>query len=248
MNKINNFVANLNIRTGTSKLSDETRKGLWISLAVVLTFAIIMLIVTFVLKNKYSKKIVSKDEQIELSKLREKNPNYGVVLDGIKKYYKKTVNDHMIAYLVNTIYLNNYESILVSDNNDYVGISLANLANRKTIIDSQTLFRNNKEEILKEFPDLDFKNVFYQPANQTSDLIVSLNEDLSIKNQIDKFLPLLSDNGILIISFDHIKSFKQDKNYLFEKNVRYETAKFGFKNIILIAKNNLNDKIEYNQE
>lgn len=79
-------------------------------------------------------------------------------------------------------------------------------------------------------------------------MIISLCDDLSIEQQINSNLPYLSDRGMLIVSFKTIKDFKNQKNVILDNNLRYETVKISNKNVILLAKNNMNSNNENSKE
>ena len=68
-----------------SILSPQVKLGLGISAAVALIIALIGVVLTFWYKKKLQKKFYSPDEIVEFEKLKITNPNYGIVLEGIKK-------------------------------------------------------------------------------------------------------------------------------------------------------------------
>lgn len=53
---------------------------------------------------------------------------------------------------------------------------------------------------------------------------------------------------MLIVSFKTIKDFKNQKNVILDNNLRYETVKISNKNVILLAKNNMNSNNENSKE
>ena len=85
-------------------LNNNARIGLAISAGIAIFIAVIGLIITLIYKRKLKNKYISPDEEIEIEKLKIKNPNYGIILEGIKKFY----NDYSSDFLVNyKIYLYN---------------------------------------------------------------------------------------------------------------------------------------------
>lgn len=233
-----------------SILSPQVKLGLGISAAVALIIALIGVVLTFWYKKKLQKKFYSPDEIVEFEKLKITNPNYGIVLEGIKKYYDVIWPDFFIAFCVNTIYLNKYSNIYVEDENDYLSISLAALSYQN--VKQHIANKNNikLQQIIKEkqISAKDFKISDQEIAkNERFDFILNL-KTISLPQSIDTFLPYLSDNGILLLNFFDLKQIKASKEFFEKQNLKYETLKFGNKNVILLAKNSVRNKISDERE
>ncbi|MBN0970935.1 BC85_0335 family putative methyltransferase [Mycoplasma phocoeninasale] len=229
----------------SSSLSPQLRTGLAISMIVVLIIAIAILIATLVIKKRLVKKITNPDEQAELAKLKIKNPNYGIVLNGIKKYYENAIaNDFFVAFLINTIYLNKYQNILINDKNDYLAISSAALASSNVLYDNS----GNKnlikyQEIVKEFPDLSELKLSYELPNEKKyDLIFSADKSLKIEDHLEKYLQFLADKGMMIIAIGNYDETKAAKAILKDYQLRYENLKFGNEKVLILAHDEIQSK------
>ncbi|ENY53721.1 BC85_0335 family putative methyltransferase [Metamycoplasma alkalescens] len=239
------FSYKASIFNNTSKLSPNTRIGLIISIFVALGIAIIVLVLSLWYKKRVSKKYLLLNEETEIAKLREKNPNFGIVLDGIKNFYQDSLNDFFTCFVINTIYLNDYEKIYLENNNNYLALSITNLAKKEVSWNGKEDFNLNNE-LKNQFPDLDFsliKNV--DELNDFADLIVLLdlkNQDL--KEVIAKKIPFLKDSGMMIIENNKQEKIKKIQEIARFFDLRYETLKFKNKNVILLAKNNIKEIIE----
>lgn len=155
----------------------------------------------------------------------------------------------MIAFLINTIYLNNFLNVSLIEKNDYASISIAALSMANVYSKNQYLIQKQGSNIQNENQDLDLSRLNYaDEIYNPSDMIISLCDDLSIEQQINSNLPYLSDRGMLIVSFKTIKDFKNQKNVILDNNLRYETVKISNKNVILLAKNNMNSNNENSKE
>ncbi|BAP39548.1 BC85_0335 family putative methyltransferase [Metamycoplasma canadense] len=246
MKIINEYASLLNNKE--SKISADVRLGLIISLVIVFIIGLTAFIITFLYKKKIVKKYVSPREEDEKNKLKKINPNYGVVLDGIKKFYDSELNDFFICFVINTIYLNNYENIYCEDKNNYLALSISNLANKQVFLNNKKNVKLNNE-IKNEFENIKFDLISYtSEINKKSDLIILLNNNLEFKKAIESKLSFLSENGMIIIENDKQLKFKNIKDIALFFNLRYETLKFKNKSVILLAKNNIKDIVEKGED
>ncbi|AXE60863.1 hypothetical protein DA803_02045 [[Mycoplasma] phocae] len=230
----------------SSSLSPQVRTALAISMVVVLIIAIVILIATLVIKKRISKKMINPEEQVEIAKLRVKNPNYGVVLNGIKKYYDNNIiNDFFVAFLINTIYLNKYQNVLINDQNDYLAISSAALASSNVFCDnSHQKYLSKYDEIKNEFPDLSTIKLTYGISQkQDYDLIFSSNENFSIEQHLQKYLKFLNQKGMMIISVNSFEQIKLSKPILTSYKLRYENLKFANEKVLILAHEEIKDKV-----
>ena len=215
-----------------SIFSANTKLGLIISVVVVFILMCVILLITILARRHFLKSTITSSEERELQNLKTKNPNYGIVLSGIKKYYDNVLGDHLIAFLINTIYLNNFLSVSLIEKNDYASISIAALSMANVYSKNQYLIQKQGSNIQNENTDLDLSRLNYvDEIYNPSDMIISL-----------------CDRGMLIVSFKTIKDFKNQKNVILDNNLRYETVKISNKNVILLAKNNMNSNNENSKE
>ncbi|PWC08712.1 Uncharacterised protein [Mycoplasmopsis arginini] len=242
-------MSNLNhvssVFNGESKLSHNVRLGLIISIVVVLLIAITVLILSFLYKKKMTKKYLSPNEELEKTKLAEKNPNFGIVLNGIKKFYNNNTNDFFTCFVINTIYLNDYKNIYLEDNDNYLALSISNLANHDVIFNGPVNEGINNN-IKKEFSDLSFEKItLSNKIENISELIIVLNSSTqSLEALIKSKINFLTENGIIIINNDYQYKTKTIKEAALIFNLRYETLKFKNKSVILLAKNNIKEIVE----
>lgn len=95
-------------------------------------------------QKKILKKHYLLDNEKQLKAFAAKNPNYGIVLEGIKKYYSTPLfDDLLVAFLVNTIFINNYQSIYLLDKNDYLAISLSILLSKDVNLEKIKILKVN---------------------------------------------------------------------------------------------------------
>ena len=238
-------------------LNNNARIGLAISAGIAIFISIIGLIITLIYKRKLKNKYISPDEEIEIEKLKIKNPNYGIILDGIKKFYNDYSSDFLVAFLVNTIYLNDYKNIYINEN-DYLAISFANLCiSSKTFLEPSNKFEPKyvqiKSENLEKINNLSSyellnKNTLNSKKMFDYDIYIIMNQALSFKETLEKYVSSLNDKKMLIISYQNLKDIINEKEYLKNNNIKYETINFDNKNVILLAKENLKSKFINNKE
>ncbi|WP_373439223.1 BC85_0335 family putative methyltransferase [Metamycoplasma equirhinis] len=224
-----------------SKLSQKVRLALIISVVCALIIAFTVFAITLLFKKKYTAKFINPKEESELAKLKLENPNYGIVLTGIKKFYTATEDDFFVAFIINSIYLNKYTNILSNTRADYLPISISTLANNCTVNILDSNLKEKKIDFVKtEIENLDEKNLKYIRqivSDKKYDMIVSLDKTVSISNNILNFKEYLSDKGMLIINMNNLRELKEQKNAILANNFRYETIKFHHENVIILAKN-----------
>ncbi|AWX42746.1 Uncharacterised protein [Metamycoplasma cloacale] len=221
-----------------SKISDSLRLGLIISIGIALTIALIAIILTLVYKRKMMNKHLMVDEQTQYDKLKLINPNYGIVLNGIKPSYKNVDNDFYIAFLTNCIYLNKSSKILVHDNNDYLANSLMVLGNRDiyinhdmSLIDLKMYNIDTSHKLINEIPN--FLNY---------DLLI-FNKKLD-DNQLKDYLKTMHLKSMLVLTLDSKSEIKRYVQLATNLNLRYETQKFKNKIVILLAINPIKEILD----
>ncbi|MBN4089203.1 hypothetical protein OF364_02915 [Mycoplasma enhydrae] len=234
------------IKGSGSKISPETRLGLVISIVVVLLIAIIVLILSLWYRKKVAKKYLSPSEETEIAKLKANNPNYGIVLNGIKPLYKDFANDFLVCFLINTIYINKYQNIFIQDNDDYIALSIANLSNDTNVLYKGDINQEIRANIANNYPEisLDKLQVTTKLKNNVDFMLFFDDGNSNLESNLNQNLQYLNDKGMIIFS---ISNYKQAKNHypLFkELNLRYETLKFKNKSVILLAKGNIKDRVE----
>ncbi|WP_369085974.1 BC85_0335 family putative methyltransferase [Metamycoplasma spumans] len=237
------MIAQSIINNTESKISSNARLALIISIIVVMLIAISIVIASFLLRRKYMKEIISPEEKIRLEQLKIQNPNYGQVLTGIKDFYnqKQILPDFLVTYLVNSVYLNSYENVLVDADSDYLSISLASLTYKNTYAIDQNINKQDKNAQNK-YPNLDLSKLNYindTNANQKFNMLVLLDNDKSHEYYLNKYIDLVDNEknpGMIILNYtnkkDYLNSIKLFQSY----NLKYEVAHFKHKNVILLAK------------
>ena len=179
------------------KLNPKLKLILGISALIVLVVIVVTFFITVAIRKKILKKHYLLDNEKQLKAFAAKNPNYGIVLEGIKKYYSTPlVDDLLVAFLVNTIFVNKYQSIYLLDKNDYLAISLS--------------------------------------------ILLSMDVNLEKNKNFESKLAEIKNNTEIDLSNLNIKDIKELKNI---ENIRYETISFNKRNFILLAKDNLHDKL-----
>lgn len=221
--------------SSTSVFSAQTKLILAITAIVALLIAIGGLVFTIIYKRKVLAKYKNYDEEAEYEKLKIKNPNYGVILNDLKMHYRHPAPDFLVAFLTNSIYLNNFERAFIEDNSDYLTTSLASLAPQCQIeLKKEDNFEQKRFYFEEQTKDLKIKEIS-EPTNKY-DLIISFNQNLSVQKNIELYLPHLALQGMFMLFFNKIKEIKALSPYLKKMSLRHETIKFDQKNAILVAK------------
>ncbi|RMA79081.1 hypothetical protein JN00_0128 [Metamycoplasma subdolum] len=227
-----------------SSLSIKARIGLAISVLVVLVIIVIAFIVFWRLKKKVLSKYRSLNYEEEKLKLQRINPNFGIILEELKVKSKSSLDDFLVTFLVNNVYLNNFKSIYLSTQDEYLAISLAVLTNRD--INFETT--ETKEYDLQSFGKQVESKINPININNNSkgnfDYLINFDLNKSITEKVEEVLPFLDDQGMMVIDFEKTKEFKESKEFLTQNNLRYETIKFNKNCVILLAKDLLQSTLK----
>lgn len=226
------------------KLNPKLKLILGISALIVLVVIVVTFFITVAIRKKILKKHYLLDNEKQLQAFAAKNPNYGIVLEGIKKYYSTPlVDDLLVAFLVNTIFVNKYQSIYLLDKNDYLAISLSILLSKDVNLEKNKNFESKLTEI-KNNTEIDLSNLNIKDTildeKQKYDILISLSDYSNIIDIVNKYLNNFNSNTMLVLEYNSLKDIKELKNI---ENIRYETISFNKRNFILLAKDNLHDKL-----
>ncbi|TPR54368.1 BC85_0335 family putative methyltransferase [Metamycoplasma neophronis] len=229
----------------SSKISDGARIGLIASVVVIMAIAIGIVIASFLLRRKYMNQMLTPEEKVQLEKLKIENPNYGIVLSGIQDLYKhQVIADYLMTYIINTIYLNKYQNIMVIDNDDYAAISIASLSYRNVYALEADDYEKHYDKITQDNPTLDLSKLQY--INNFSqdikfDLMLWINHQIDVKSYLSLYLDKLNDNGMIILEYTNKKELELYKPIFASYNLRYEPSHFKHKNVVFLAKNTKNN-------
>ncbi|AZG68883.1 BC85_0335 family putative methyltransferase [Mycoplasma struthionis] len=220
-----------------SKIPDHVRLILGITIGIALLIAIIVFVATVLYKKKIqNSEIVNNQHEKELiAKLKTENENYGVILNGIKKYYEFCLDDLTVTFLANSIYLNNFENVNVVSRNDYLAISLSNLTKAKIYQEKNYLEIQKISEIKNDFPDINTSELFYSDNNIEYDAVFDLRSS-HLETQINDGVKKLKKQGLIIIYLNSIKEYKQNLSLINSLvDFKHEIFKIKHQKLLLLS-------------
>lgn len=161
-------------------------------------------------------------------------PNKGEISFQVLKLLKYKINEKDVDFLLDCIFINSFQNILISKSHEYIGyeiqkqIQFANIFQKEADKNNLQLLQENK--FTYQIRDIE--------ENLTFDLIYTSFQEVN-KQSFESNLKQLSDRGMIIININSIDKFaKSALIYTIEKfNIKYEYSLY--KNLLLIVKNNL---------
>ncbi|MDJ1646874.1 BC85_0335 family putative methyltransferase [Mycoplasma phocimorsus] len=214
LNLINNFWT-------TSKII------LGISAIVAILISLVTSIVFIIVKNNIVKKSGAGSIPFIV------RPNKGEISSDVMKLLKYKINEKDVDFLLDCIYVNSYQNILISKNHEYIAYAI-----QKQIQFANIFQKEINQQNFKILQDHDLTYNVNKMQVETYDLIYISFEELNF-NSMQENLKQLNDRGMIIVNIESMDKFsKTALIYTIEKfNIKYEYSLY--KNLLLIVKNNL---------
>lgn len=221
--------------------------ALWVSVGVVGFLGISAFIISLVkvkkIKDKYlnDKDALAKKQLIEL-----RGENWGKLPYELKEFYNSKTNDNDIDSWINTVFLNDYKTLLIASKNlDYELVCLNLLSPAKITINKNNFDENKYAQACKINTELNKEKINILSQNEIKDskfdLIYTTN---IIENNTDIFanyFNLLNNNGMLVIRQDDTNKAKlrdliSDLKFA---QVTYEVSSVASKFIYIVKNANI---------
>ncbi|BAW18145.1 hypothetical protein MBVG596_0313 [Mycoplasmopsis bovigenitalium] len=221
--------------------------ALWISVGVVGFLGISAFIISLVkvkkIKDKYlnDKDALAKKQLIEL-----RGDNWGKLPYELKEFYNSKTNDNDIDSWINTVFLNDYKTLLIASKNlDYELVCLNLLSPAKITINKNIFDESKYTQACEINTELSNKKISVLSQNEIKDskfdLIYATN---IIENNTDIFanyFNLLNNNGMLVIRQDDTNKAKLREliSDLKFAQVTYEVSSVASKFIYIVKNANI---------
>lgn len=221
--------------------------ALWISVGVVGFLGISAFIISLVkvkkIKDKYlnDKDALAKKQLIEL-----RGDNWGKLPYELKEFYNSKTNDIDVDSWINTVFLNDYKTLLIASKNlDYELVCLNLLSPAKITINKNIFDESKYTQACEINTELSNKKISVLSQNEIKDskfdLIYATN---IIENNTDIFancFNLLNNNGMLVIRQDDTNKAKLREliSDLKFAQVTYEVSSVASKFIYIVKNANI---------
>ncbi|TNK81816.1 hypothetical protein C4M97_00100 [Mycoplasmopsis pullorum] len=201
------------------------RTALTISIFVALIIGFGIYGILFYKAKKMQKDLVRKSEQETYHTLLKIRENIGEIPIQLKNALKSKTDDWDFEFNLNTIYLNNYQSILCISNDDlYVFAGLQEMSKRPFFYyESEFDFDKWNDLVTQDNPKLvSIKPLSY--GNQKLDLVLVYGTKMDNLEVYKNFFNQLNHNGMLVINqkFQKRSELNQFLKYLNNEKVNYE--------------------------
>ncbi|WP_027120651.1 BC85_0335 family putative methyltransferase [Mycoplasmopsis lipofaciens] len=208
------------------------RTSLIISMVVVILIAMIVYLILF-LKTKKLRKIINDEQQRQAHEaiLAIRGEELGKMPFELKKYLKNKSDDHDLENLINTIYLNKAQNVLLLGKNiNYELVVLLTQTNANIYVYKNSLNIKTWNSAVLEFPNLFTKTPIFidntSIANQTFDLIYDWDSDLTCLELLSQNQTYLKEKGMFVALVNSIKKqdIKTTSKILKNQQVIYEIS------------------------
>ncbi|MEE3928162.1 hypothetical protein V2E24_01040 [Mycoplasmopsis ciconiae] len=205
-------------------MSHQLKLALGISAIVVFCLGFLVYFGILIKVRLIRKKYIHQDEQKLLMQLQQIRDDLGTLPYTLKEAFGSKAQDWDIEFLINTIYLNNYQNVLLVSKYDNFVFAAISEKTKKSLFYLPDYFNGlNWNETVEKFPT----QFHHQPkiySQQDLDCAIfydGFNSNLEIFNN---YYQKLNDNGLLIINQKNIPS-KELKLFiatLKEKQIKWE--------------------------
>ncbi|VEU60780.1 Uncharacterised protein [Mycoplasmopsis bovigenitalium] len=221
--------------------------ALWVSVGVVGFLGISAFIISLVKVKKIKDKYINDKDALAKKQLIElRGENWGKLPYELKEFYNSKTNDNDIDSWINTVFLNDYKTLLIASKNlDYELVCLNLLSPSKITINKNNFDENKYAQACKINTELSNKKISVLSQNEIKDskfdLIYATN---IIENNTDIFanyFNLLNNNGMLVIRQDDTNKAKlrdliSDLKFA---QVTYEVSSVASKFIYIVKNANI---------
>ncbi|MBN4083803.1 hypothetical protein JXZ92_03180 [Mycoplasma sp. CSL10137] len=213
-----------------------TNIGLAISAVVVFIIGIVVYVGINIWAKKIRNNFINKSRQETLIKIESLRNDIGTLPFELKDKLKSKTDDLDIEGIINTVYLNKYQDVLVISENDIfpnIAISEKTTAKNYYLInnfdfDKFTKIRDNNPE--------DVTKPLFLYNNELLDLIVVFKENKNIFDLYKDYFNKLNKDGMLVFNLKKIKNSEINNliNELKTKNIKYEVSYITNKYLFIV--------------
>ncbi|QKT05581.1 BC85_0335 family putative methyltransferase [Mycoplasma sp. OR1901] len=213
-----------------------TNIGLAISAIVVFVIGILVYIGINIWAKKVRNNFINKSRQETLIKIESMRNDIGTLPFELKEKIKSKTDDLDIEGIINTIYINKYQDILVISENDI----FPNIAiNEKTQAKNYYLMNDFDFEKFTELRDSNHEDItkpLFLYNNELLDLVAVFKSNININDLYKDYFNKLNKDGMLVINLKKTK--KSDLNVLVNelksKNIKYEVSYITNKYLFIV--------------
>ncbi|WP_117275684.1 BC85_0335 family putative methyltransferase [Mycoplasmopsis edwardii] len=201
---------------------------LWLGISAIVAFVIGFGIYFGIIiwTKRYTKKYVEKAQREAIEQIRSLRNEIGILPFELENYFKNKVNAYDIEGIINTVFLNKYNSKLIIANNEEFSFACVSLkTNGETYyeVDEFDLEKYNKARLEK--PEL-FPNQISMYQGQNIDFLGVFESKQSLDDLFNNYFDKLNENGMLAISLK--KYSRKDLSNLLEtlkhKKIQHEIS------------------------
>ncbi|TDV23580.1 hypothetical protein BCF59_0572 [Mycoplasmopsis mustelae] len=210
-----------------------------ISAIVVFVLGITTYIVIQIWVRRYRAKYVRKAQEEAFIKVQSMRNDIGQLPFVLKDEFRSKSNDLDIEGLINTVYLNHYQSLLILSKRDLFAFAAVVEKVKTTgyyLIDEFDFEKYN--QVRRKMPE-EFQQAILPYDDQPLDFVCVFSSNLDIMSIYQKYYQKLNENGMIAIC---LKFFKNREAYdlvqLLKKNkIQHEVSYISNKFLFIVKKN-----------
>ncbi|WP_025755293.1 BC85_0335 family putative methyltransferase [Mycoplasmopsis cricetuli] len=207
-------------------------------------FVLIAIIVNVWIRLKIKKikqKYINQDQEktyLDLQKLRN---DLGQLPFAAKEWIKNKYKPYDIEAVINTIYTNQFKSILIIDQSDwFLSATVSAKSKQKIYFLENQLNIEKLNELQKKFIN-DYSEINLQPyQDQNLDFLVVFKNEIPLVENFQRYYKNLTDNSMMMILIEDYsnKELKNFVKFLKTNNIIYEISYVESKFLYIAKKSN----------
>lgn len=216
----------------------NTRTILIISAIVVFILGIGLYISLQIWAKKYRQKFVLKSQQEALMKIQSMRNDVGILPFHLKEEFKSKSDDIDIEGLINTFYINKYNSLLILSSNDLFNfVALCEKVKKTSYYLPNEFDFKTFNKVRMKLPN-EFQQEITPYENQVIDFVAVFKSNLEIQEIYNNYFSNLNENGMIAICLKYYKNkdILNLINILKNQNINHEISYFSNKFLIIVKK------------
>ncbi|UUD36462.1 hypothetical protein NPA08_01345 [Mycoplasmopsis citelli] len=178
----------------------KTQIGLFISMGVVALIALILVLFLRWKIKKIKQQYLNQDREQTYLMLQRLRNDLGELPFNLKDHLKNDYKPYDIEAVINTIFTNDFNSILIIDNKDvFLQAVVSAKTKRKMYFLKEYNFYPQYLELLKKYPDELQESNLFEYNGQSLNFVAVFNNNYSLEEVFEKYFKVLENQSMMMI-------------------------------------------------
>ncbi|VEU74940.1 Uncharacterised protein [Mycoplasmopsis citelli] len=178
----------------------KTQIGLFISMGVVALIALILVLFLRWKIKKIKQQYLNQDREQTYLMLQRLRNDLGELPFNLKDHLKNDYKPYDIEAVINTIFTNDFNSILIIDNKDvFLQAVVSAKTKRKMYFLKEYNFYPQYLELLEKYPDELQESNLFEYNGQSLNFVAVFNNNYSLEEVFEKYFKVLENQSMMMI-------------------------------------------------